>query len=153
IPLSGTINGANGIQVNTTINSPAGDPIAIDVARTITVSGSVGAFFVSSAQVNIANQPVSASPSDLDLSNVDSTITKRLGGGSLLLKVNNPFNVAGNMSVTFAGASMPIQKSLALSGGTTAPAIPFTKSELAAMFGRRISVGFNGSVNGATVVV
>ena len=153
IPLSGTINGANGIQVNTMINSPAGDPIAIDVGRTITVSGSVGAFFVSSAQVSIANQPVSASPSDLDLSGVDSTITKRLGGGSLLLKIDNPFNVAGNLSVTFAGASMPIQKSLTLSGGTTTPTIPFTKDELAAMFGRKVFVGFSGSVNGATVVV
>jgi hypothetical protein len=153
VPLSGTINGANGIQVVTTINSPAGDPVVIDVSRTIAVSGSVGGFFVSSAQVSVANQPVTASPSDLDLSNIDSTITKRVGGGSLLLKVDNPFNVAGNLSVTFTGASMPIQKSLTLAGGTTTPAIPFSKDELAAMFGRKVSVGFNGSVNGATVVV
>jgi hypothetical protein len=153
IPLSGTITGANGIQISTSLNSPAGDVIFIDMTRAIGVTGSLGTFSVSAAQVAVANQAVTSGASDLDLKSVDSTITKRVGGGSLLLSVNNPFNVTGNLTVSFAGATIPIQKTVTLSGGASSPTISFTKSEIAAMFGRMISMKLSGNVNGASVTV
>jgi len=153
IPLSGTIVGASGIQVATSLNSPAGDPAMIDMTRSISVTGSVGSFFVSAVQLNVANQNVSSAPTDLDLASVDSSITKRVGDGTLLLNVNNPFNVTGNLTVNFAGASMPIQKSVALVGGTSAPSVTFTKAELMAMFGRSVAITFAGNVNGSAVTV
>jgi hypothetical protein len=153
IPLSGTITGASGFQVTTSLNSPAGDAVMIDMTRSLNVTGSVGAFYVSAAQVTVANQAVSATPTDLDLTDVDSTITKRIGGGALVLNVTNPFNVTGTLTVNVGGASMPIQKSVALSGGTSSPKVEFTKSEILAMFGRNVSITFNGNVNGASVTV
>lgn len=153
IPLSGTVTGANGIQVSTSLNSPAGDNVIIDMTRTIGVTGSLGTFSVSAAQVSVANQSVSSSASDLDLKSIDSTITKRVGGGSLLLNVANPFNVTGNLTVNFAGAATPIQKSVPLTGGASTPVITFTKSEIEALFGRQVSMTFSGNVNGSSVTV
>jgi hypothetical protein len=153
IPLTGTITGAGGIQVLTSLNSPAGDAVLMDMTRTIGVTGTLGTFSVSAAQIAVANQAVSSSASDLDLASVDSSITKRVGGGSLLMNVNNPFNVTGNLTVNFAGASTPIQKTVPLSGGASSPVIAFTKSEMAAMFGRTIRMTFSGNVNGASVTV
>jgi hypothetical protein len=153
IPLTGTIIGANGIQVSTSLNSPVGDAVIIDMTRTVGVTASLGTFSVSAVQVAVANQSVSSSASDLDLASVDSSITKRVGGGTLLMNVSNPFSVTGNLSVNFAGAGMPIQKTIPLSGGASAPSIAFSKSELSAMFGRKIAMTFSGTVNGASVTV
>jgi hypothetical protein len=153
IPLSGTITGANGMQVSAMINSPLGDPVAIDTSGSISVTGGIGAFFVSSAQVSVAAQPVSAAPTDLDLSDVDRSISKRASGGSLLLTIDNPFNVTGNLSVTFTGGALPITKPLSLSNGTSTTALTFTKDELLALLGWDVSVGFSGTVAGANVSV
>jgi hypothetical protein len=153
VPLTGTIVGASGIQVTTSLNSPAGDAVLIDMTRTIGVTGTLGTFSVSAAQVAVSNQAVSSSASDLDLASVDSAVTKRVGGGSLLLSVNNPFNVTGNLTVSFAGASMPVQKTVALTGGTSSPVISFTKAEISALFGRKITMTFSGNVNGSSVTV
>ena len=153
IALTGTITGANGIQVLTSLNSPVGDPVLIDVSRTVGVTGTFGTFSISAAQVAVANQSVSSSASDLDLASIDSSITKRVGGGSLLLNVGNPFNVTGNLTVNFAGAAMPIQKTVPLTGGVSSPTITFTKSELSAMFGRKIAMTLSGNVTGASATV
>jgi hypothetical protein len=153
IALAGTIVGGNGIQVSTSLNSPAGDAVMIDMTRSLNVTGSLGTFFVSAAQVSVSNQSVSSVATALDLTGVDSAITKRVGGGTLVLDVDNPFNVTGSLVVNFAGAATPIQKSVALSGGATTPTVEFTKSEVLAMFGRNIAITFNGNVYGSSVTV
>ena len=73
------------------------------MTRTHRRDGPLGTFSVSAAQVAIANQSVSSSASALDLASVDSSITKRVGGGSLLMNVNNPFNVTGNLDGELRG--------------------------------------------------
>ena len=153
IPLTGTITGANGIQVLTSLNSPAGDAVLIDMTRTIGVSATFGTFSVSAAQVTAVNQSVSSSASDLDLVSVDSSITKRVGGGTLRMNVGNPFNVTGNLTVSFTGAATPIQKTVPLSAGASSPSISFTKAELSSMFGRKIGMTLSGNVNGASATV
>jgi hypothetical protein len=84
---------------------------------------------------------------------VSRSIAGRASGGSLLLTVNNPFNVAGNLSVQFNGGAFPITKPLTLSNGTSTPSLTFTKDELQALFGNKISVGFSGTVVGSSVSV
>lgn len=153
IPLSGTITGASGIVVSATINSPLGDPVPVDTSRSISVTGSIGTFYVSSAQVNVAAQPITAAPSSLDLSSVDPSISKRANGGSLLLTVSNPFNVTGNLSVIFTGGAYTITKQLALTNGSSTPTLVFTKNELQALLGWNVSIGYSGTVAGSSVTV
>lgn len=153
IPVSGTITGANGLQVVTTLYSPAGDPVVINMRDSISATLSVGNFYVSAAQVSVSNQAVSSTPTSLDLSGIGDAISKRANGGALKLAVSNPFNVTGNLTVDILGAQMPIQKTLNLVGGSSTPSIAFTKSELLAMFGRDVSIAIGGNVSGSSVTV
>jgi hypothetical protein len=153
IPLAGTIVGASGLQIVTTLNSPVGDPVAIDMTRLLTVTGGVGTFFVSSAQVSVANQSVTTTPTELDLSGIDSSITDRANGGSLVLTIVNPLNVTGNLAINFGGASTPLTKSVPLAAGTSTPSVTFTKSELNALFGRKLMIGYSGTLSGSNVTV
>ncbi|HTE44686.1 MAG TPA: hypothetical protein VK636_05535, partial [Gemmatimonadaceae bacterium] len=123
IPLSGTMNGASGLQISTTLNSPLGDPATIDASRLFTVAASSGPLFVSNAMVNLASQTVTAAPSDLDLSNIDSTISKHADSGALLLTVDNPFGATGNLTVNFVGAASPISKVVPLVAGKSSPSV------------------------------
>ena len=152
VPLSGTISAAGGLQVGMQLMSPAGDPVIIDASRTITVSGSAGTVFVSQAQVNVANQNVSAAPSTLNLAGVDSSITRRAGGATLELTLTNPFSVSGNLNVTFSGQT-PITKSVALAGGTTTPSVTFTESEIRSLLGQNVTMTVAGTVSGSNVTV
>ncbi len=153
IPLSGSIDGSSGLTVSTILNSPAGDPVQINSASTITVTGAVGSFYVSSAKVNLASQNVSAAPSDLDLHGMGSQVTSHANGGSLFLTVDNPFAVAGNLTVAFNGGTQPVVKTIALAGGTTTPTVTFSKSELDALLGNDIQMTFSGNVSGTGVTV
>ena len=153
ISLSGTVTGTSGLQIVTMLNSPAGDPVAIDMSQSLVVTGSSGPLYVANAQVNLASQSVSAAPSELDLSGIDSTIIKHADSGSLLLAVDNPFAVTGNLSVTFIGGAFPITKSIALATGKSSPSIDFSKSEIDALFGHHLSVTFGGAVSGTGITV
>ncbi|MEP6493152.1 MAG: hypothetical protein ABJF01_10780 [bacterium] len=153
IPLSGTMNGSSGLQIATTLNSPVGDAVTIDASRLFTVVASSGPMFVSNAMVNLASQTVTSAPSELDLSNIDSTISRHADSGSLLLTVDNPFGATGNLTVSFAGASFPISKSVPLAAGKSAPSIVFSKSEVNALLGHHLSVTFSGAVSGNAITV
>lgn len=152
IPLAGTVSSAGGLQVAMQLNSPIGDPVTIDASRTISVSGSTGAVRVSSAKVNLANQNVSAAPTTLGLSGVDSTISRRTGGATLQMTVTNPFNVSGNLNVTLTGQSA-ITKSIPLAGGTTTPSMTFTQDEIRSLLGQTVTVTIAGTVNGSNVTL
>lgn len=153
IPLAGTITGSAGLVISTTLSSPQGDPVAINAAQTLTVSGSVGSVFISSASVNLASQQVASSSTSLDLSSVDKSISDHVNGGQLLLTVTNPFAATGNLNVTLSGGPSTIVKPVSLGTGTTTPAITLTSTELKSLFGNNISVTFTGTVTGANVTV
>jgi hypothetical protein len=134
------------------LNSPAGDPVIIDASRSITISGSAGVVYLSTAQVNLANQSISATPSSLNLASVDSSITKGAGAATLELSVSNPFAVSGNLNVTLTGQS-PITKSVPLASGSTSPSVTFTESEVRSLLGQNVTMAIVGTVNGSNVSV
>lgn len=153
IPLSGAISAASGLAFATTLNSPVGDPVTINMSRTITVSGSIDALFVSQAQVSIANQAVTSSATELDLTGVGDKVTKRANGGSLQLDIDNPFNVTGSLTLGFDGGDGVIAKNVPLTAGASAPAMTFTKAELDRLLGHNVVVSYSGIVNGSSVTV
>lgn len=153
IALNGTLNGAAGLQVTTTLNSPAGDLVAMDASRSITVSGSVGQLLIAAAQVSIAGQAVSAAASTLDLSSVGNSVGNHANGGSLMLNLNNPFAVTGNINVTITGGDTPIVRSVALTPGQSAPVITFSSVDIQGMIGHHLAVGFAGTLSGGSVTV
>jgi hypothetical protein len=153
IALNGTVTAASGLQISTSLISPVGDPVAINSALAITVTGATGPFFISSAKVNLNNQQVTSSATSLDLSSIDHTITDHLDAGQLLLTVNNPFTATGNLTVTLSGGPQLITKTLALTAGASTPVISLTASEVKSLFGSNISLTFAGGVSGTGVTV
>jgi hypothetical protein len=152
IPLTGTLSSAGGVEVAMQLSSPAGDPVIMDASRAITITASVGALLISQAQVNLANQSVSAATGALNLATVDSSISRRVDGATLELTVTNPFNVSGNLLVTLAGAQ-PISKAIPITAGTTTPTVTFTAGEMRSLLGRRVGMSVAGTVTGSNVTV
>lgn len=153
VPLSGTVTGSGGLQITTMLVSPLGDPITIDMAQHINVTGSTGPFFISAAAVNLANQSVSSTATNLDLSGIDSTITDHIESASMMLTVDNPFGATGNLTMTMTGSGAPVVKPVTLSAGTTNPVISLTKDEIQSLLGNDIGIAFSGTVNGSNVSI
>lgn len=147
IPLTGTVTGSAPVTVTVTLNSPAGDPITMDASRTIMVLAVPTNISVSTASLNVSNQTISTNTT-LDLSGIDSSITRHVTSGALLLHVVNPFAVTGTLTVSFIPqGGTPITKSLTLAPGTTDRTIAFTQAELQQLLGTNVTIAFSGPVS------
>lgn len=159
LPLTGAVSGSTGIQVSTNLTSPPSDTaIFMDAKRTVNFVASVGNFYVSSANVNVSNQPITAVAQSLDLTSIDSSVTKRVQGGTFALIVTNPFTVGGNLTVKFVNKSgATITKPMTLSAGSNGAtsAIDFSTSELQSMLGQQVDFSITGTVSqvGSSVAV
>lgn len=152
VPLSGTVTGSAPVVVTVTINSPAGDPVTMDASRTIVLTATPTNVSVASVSLNVSNQTISTNTT-LDLSGIDSSITKHVTSGSLLLHIVNPFAVTGTLTVSFIPqGGTPITKSLALATGTTDRTIAFTQAELQQLLGSNVTIAFSGPVSGTAPV-
>jgi hypothetical protein len=157
LPISGVV-GSSGIQVAAIIDSPLGSPITIDASRSITIAPSVkgsaaNSVLISTASVTLTNQSVVAAPTQLDLSDIDSSVVKRVMSGSLFLSVTNPFSVAGNLTINVNGVPKTIQL---VSGGASAPAqnvvLGFSQAEIRQILGKSGTLGIAGTVSGTTPI-
>jgi hypothetical protein len=157
LPISGVV-GSSGIQVVAVIDSPLGSPITIDASRQMTISPSVkgstaNSVLISTASVTLTNQSVSAAPTQLDLSNVDSSVVKRVTAGKLFLTVTNPFSVAGNLSISVNGVAKTLQLA---AGSATAPvqnlSVDFTQAEIRQILGKSGNITIGGTVSGTTPI-
>lgn len=147
VPLSGAISGASPLTMTVVLNSPAGDAVLIDASRTIVVSATPNSLKVASANVAVVNRQVSTSTT-INLSGIDKSITDHVQSGSLVLNIANPFAVTGTLSVRLAPASgTAIVKSVPLVGGSSAPSLTFTKSEIASLLGQNVTLTISGPVN------
>jgi hypothetical protein len=157
LPVSGVV-GSTGIQVAAIIDSPLGSSITIDASRTITVAPSVkgsaaNSVLISAASVTLTNQSVTAAATQLDLSDIDSSVVKRVMAGKLFLTVNNPFTVAGNLTVNANGIPKTVQLA---SGGAAAAAqnlvLDFSQAEIRQILGKSGTLTIAGTLSGTTPV-
>jgi hypothetical protein len=174
IPLSGTINTAQPINVVMTMDSPAGaagSPVQMNPNDPFTASA-VPTLNVSGATVTIGSQSLnSTTGTPIDLSSIDSSIVNRITAdnqnrGTMYLTVTNPFTVGANATITFrspAGALSPMTpftRNVAIAAAASASTptisnvvIDLTGNELRSIFGREIEAVFGGTtVAGSTSV-
>lgn len=155
IPLSGNVSGASGVTVNVTVNSPAGDPVTINTAQSLTITGrggsaTQGTVVFSSATVSLNNQTVTSTPTDLNL-DISQDIRDRVQSGSLFLTIVNPFAITGNLTLTIAGGPSPVTKTVALAAGTSNVRVDFSQAEIRSVLAAK-TLNFSGSIAGATAV-
>lgn len=155
IPLAGGVSGSTPVSVAVTMNSPEGTEVTMDASRTIDANATPMNLKVSSAQISVAGRTLTSS-SDVDFSDISEAISDRTSKGSLLLDMQNPFNVTSNLRVTLTpDGGDAIVKSVALATGNTTRAIDFTKEELKLLFGHNVQVSITGpaqSTSGTVMV-
>lgn len=147
IALSGVVTSNAPAVVEVTLFSPAGDPVQMDASRTMVMRGIPSGITVATARISVSNESVS-SVTTFDLSDIDESVTKRVDAGALQLDVENPFNVAGTLTMQFASVGLPtITKSLSLVAGTSHPTISFTQTEIQQLLGHSVTLTISGPVS------
>ena len=128
-----TIGGTVGLEV--TITSPAGDPVAINTAESISVEAAEASVGASAAMVRVQSRTVSADPVSLDLSGLDAELTDRVQRGALLLDMDNPFSVTGTMTATLSALGVTLVRPLAIAPGVSHARLELSGAELRSLFG------------------
>ena len=144
------ITASSPLEVYVTLDSPTGDPTTINSAQSFAVSFQPAPIALSQAQVNVANQQISAAQTSVDLSSVnDQALINRVQAGTLHLAISSPFGVQGTLTATFtAPGASPIVKTIPLTTALhQAPDISLTAAELRALLGHTASLAVSGSVS------
>lgn len=153
VPIVGPITGAQPLTIAMVMNSPAGESRPMDASRTLVVTATPTGLKVANVTVSVTNKTVN-STSTTDLSGIDSTITRHVQGGSLIVGIANPFTVAGTLTIKLTpvgGAT--ITKTVPLAPFNTTPApIVFNKDELKSLLGHVVTIAYSGVVTSPTPV-
>jgi hypothetical protein len=153
IPLpTGTYS--NSITVDIRVTAPQGGSATINSTNTVSVAASIGSLAISSASIVVNAKPISNTPEEFDLEDVD--LGDLVEGGGVVLTIVNPFNATANMSLTFAAPPQGGQPAVNIVKGfnmaanaTSVVNLTMLKSELEQLLGRSgVTVTVNGSATG-----
>ena len=118
------------ITIDITVNSPAGDPVTIDTSDRLSLTATPTEIHVSQAQVRVANRTIDATEVELDLGDIDESVTEKVKAGALLLTLSNPFAVTGDLALTITAAGTTITKTVALAQGASTARVEFNEQEI-----------------------
>ena len=125
------------VVATTVVDSPGGQLTTIDGARTLVVTATPAPIAASSASVNVANRSVTIDPVDLDVEDIEDSISDRIENGSILLEITNPFGVSLNASADIAYPGGTLSKPLSISSGAMSTAtLSYTGDEFRSFLGR-----------------
>jgi hypothetical protein len=143
-----TIGGSVAFEV--AISSPAGDPVTINTAQSLSVEAADAAIGASAAMVRVQGRPVTAAPMALDLSGLDAELTDRVLSGSLILDIDNPFAVEGILTATLSAPGVTLVRPLSVTPGTSQGRLTFSGDELRSLFGpTAVSLSVSGPLSAA----
>lgn len=118
--------------------SPAGDPVPIDTLNAFDITVTVGTLSVSSATVDVDGLAVNLDPTNLDVEDIDTSITDRILSGSLILDIQNPFGVGVDLSLDISGPGfITLQRNVSIgSGPTSSVTVTYTAADLRSFLGQ-----------------
>jgi len=169
IPVTGTV-GSSGLSLRVDVNSPQGSTITLtntanqQFTFTARIGGSAqGPVIASSAGVSLTNQAVRPSPTNYS---IDFGSADKADSALVILTVNNPFNVSGNLNVNFLGCgdgngnffdscqtlTILVSRTVAITpGATTTATLKFGAVGAKALLNAK-QISFGGQVSGTTAV-
>jgi hypothetical protein len=124
------------VETEVSVASPAGDPVTINTSQSLAVDVGDASVGVSSARVRVQARSVSSEPIELDLADLDAAITDRVTSGALLLEIDNPFAVAGNLTATIWAPGITLLRPMPIAPGQSSLALSFSGDELRSLFGQ-----------------
>lgn len=138
------------LVISTAVTSPGGQVTTIDNNQILAVTATPSPILVSSARVNVGGRSIEFDPTDLDVEDIDETITKRIQGGSIILEIANPFGVSVAATVSISRPTGgPLSKPLAIGSGATSTAtLTYTGEDLRSFLGKSgVRLTGTGTVN------
>ena len=133
------------------VSSVGGQLALINTSQQITVTTTTTSLLLSSAMVNVSNQPVDLDEAELDVGDIDEELTDRIQDGNVILDVVNPFGVSVAGTLTIG----PTSKSYSIPpDATSTVVIDYTADELRSILGQEnITLSGSGTVSGGAITV
>jgi hypothetical protein len=146
---------AGPVEVQVTLQSPTGDPAAIDTAALLTVQVAPGAIDVAAVTASVTNRQVGVQPFTLDLTRVEEELRRRTRGGTLALTLANPFGVTGELELRLLApqTGTDLRRPVQVAPGTTTQRLALSEQELHGLLGARVEVTLAGPLGTAAPVV
>ena len=139
------------------LDSPAGDPVPIDPNARLDITVAMGPFSVSSATLVVDSLSVPLESINLDVGDIDTSVTDRLQLGSLILDIQNPFGVGVTLDLDISGFGFQTisKNDITISNGATSSVTgTYTAEELRRFLGQAdVLVSGSGTVLGGPATV
>jgi len=147
------------ISVDLTVTSPVGDHNEfINANGTLNMTAAIANLRVGNVQINVPGTAITNQPNTIDLAGLDKKITDHVQSAALEMAIDNPWTVAGNLTVDFTAAAATIAKTVALPGGTTPPAtqvrtVALTAIDMQQLFGKQVVLSISGGITSPGPVI
>jgi hypothetical protein len=147
LPLIGNKTVGRELQLQATINSPAGGAVQLDGSRSLTVSlDAPRGISIATAAISLTPRTVQGDGADLDLSELDLD-ADHLRSATLGLTIDNPLAITGDASLVISSPrGITITKPFGFVSGSSKADIQFTSDELQTLRGAVSSLGIRATV-------
>ena len=138
------------------LDSPAGDPVPINPNNRLDITVALGPFSVSSVTLVVDSLSVDLDPTNLDVGDIDTSVTDRILSGSLILDIQNPFGVEVELTLLISGPGFTtISKDVTVSNlDPSSVSITYMADELRRFLGQpNVLVSGSGLVLGGPAMV
>lgn len=117
------------LQLRLRIYSPTGDATTFDAGDDLTVALAPTTVEIAEASFPLSQQTIGPEVRSVALA-FDSTLIDRVQSGALLMAVANPFDVTGEVNVSFQLPERTIQRTVPLTEGATTERVEFSGQDL-----------------------
>lgn len=143
-----------GLTVDVHIVSPQGDtPVPIIASRAVAVAASVPALSAATIGLVVNGKIITSAKTSLDLDGLDKNITGSVSRGAIVMTVDNPFAITGNMDVKMgygSAAADTLLKTVPLPSGLgQIRTVSLERAEMEKVLGKKSSLIFGGTVSAA----
>ncbi len=148
LPLAAATVGTT-FQAAVHIDSPAGDPVVIDMSDELTVTATPITVRLASVLVDVSGEAVALDPVALDVAGIDEAITDHIETGAVLLDVTNPFGVALDAVLEIRHPDGSVVKNVTIpADASSTVSVPYGAEELRAFLGKAdVTLMGTGSVS------
>ena len=139
------------LMASAEVTSPGGQTATIDTSEKLIMGVEATAIQPSFVTVQVANRAVDIAPADLDVADIDETISDAIQSGGLRLDITNPFAAAMTVAlvVTYPGGTL--SRTVDIEGTAVSTAsVSYTGDEFRLFLGKEgVTLTGTGSVSSA----
>jgi hypothetical protein len=118
------------VEVEVRVESPAGDPVHVDVNGRLELTVGPAVLTVTEADVRIEGETFESPVVEFVPGEVDAAIADRAQGAEIRLYVDNPLGLTGTINVDITGSFSTIHRTLQLAPGQSVLTMELSRTEI-----------------------